>query len=137
MAKITKIHHIAVVVPELTESLRFWQDQLGLELDHLEDVPSQHSKVAFFPLGEGEVELVMPTSGDSGVAKYLEKRGPGLHHLCFEVDDIDEMLAELKEKGVVLIDETARELEGRKMAFLHPKSTNGVLVELYQVLPFK
>lgn len=134
MAKVKKIHHIAVVVPELTESLHFWQDQLGLGLDNIEDVPSQKTQVAFFPLGEGEIELVTPTTQDSGVAKYLEKRGPGLHHICLEVDDIDEMLRELKEKGVVLIDETARELDGRKMAFIHPRSASGVLVELYEVI---
>jgi len=132
MAKIIKIHHIAVVVPELRESLKFWQNQLGLDLDHTENVPSQQSQVAFFPLGDAEVELVTPTTDSSGVAKYLEKRGPGLHHICFEVDDIDDMLVTLKEKGVILIDETAKALEGRKMAFIHPKSANGVLVELYE-----
>ncbi len=134
MAKIKKIHHVAIVVPELQGALNFWQDQLGLRLDHVEDVPSQKSQVAFFPMGESEVELVLPTTDDSGIAKYLEKRGPGLHHLCLEVDDIDEMLADLKAKGVVLIDETAKVLEGRKMAFIHPKSSNGVLVELYEVI---
>lgn len=134
MPKIKKIHHVAVVVPELEQSLRFWEEMLGLDLDHVEEVPSQQSKVAFFPIGEGEVELVMPTTENSGVAKYLEKRGPGLHHICFEVDDIDAMLAVLKSKGVSLIDETARALEGRKMAFIHPKSSNGVLVELYEVI---
>jgi methylmalonyl-CoA/ethylmalonyl-CoA epimerase len=133
MAKIKKIHHIAVVVPQLDESLNFWQNQLGLDLDHTENVPSQQSQVAFFPLGDAEVELLTPTTDSSGVAKFLEKRGPGLHHICFEVDDIDEMLTTLKAKGVILIDETARELEGRKMAFIHPRSANGVLVELYEI----
>lgn len=133
MAKILKINHIAIAVPELEESLSFWQQQLGLKLDHVEDVPSQQSQVAFLPIGESEVEIVIPASDDSGMAKYLEKRGPGLHHICFEVDNIDEMLAELKAKGVRLIDETAKELPGRKMAFIHPKSANGVLVELYEV----
>jgi methylmalonyl-CoA/ethylmalonyl-CoA epimerase len=133
MAKILKINHIAIAVPELEESLSFWQQQLGLKLDHVEDVPSQQSQVAFLPIGESEVEIVIPTSDDSGMAKYLEKRGPGLHHICFEVDNIDEMLSELKANGVRLIDETAKELPGRKMAFIHPKSANGVLVELYEV----
>ena len=121
-------------MPELEGALSFWQDQFGLKLDHVEDVPSQKSKVAFFPLGDSEVELVTPTTEDSGIAKYLEKRGPGMHHICFEVDDIEEMLFELKSKGIRLIDETPRILEGRKMAFVHPKSANGVLIELYEVI---
>lgn len=86
------------------------------------------------PVGESEVELVNPTSTDTGVAKFIEERGGGMHHLCFEVDDIDGMLAQLKFKGVRLINETPLELPGRKMAFVHPKSTNGVLVELYQII---
>jgi methylmalonyl-CoA/ethylmalonyl-CoA epimerase len=133
MAKITKLNHVAIVVPEIEGALNFWRDALGLELDHVEDVPSQKSQVAFLPLGESEVELVRPTTDDSGVAKFLADRGPGMHHLCFEVDDIDGMLADLKAKGVRLINENATQLEGRKVAFVHPKSTNGVLVELYQV----
>jgi methylmalonyl-CoA/ethylmalonyl-CoA epimerase len=137
MAKIMRINHIAVAVPELENAVNFWQDQLGLPLDHIEEVPSQQSKVAFLPVGESEVEIVSPTSEESGMAKYLEKRGPGLHHICIEVDNIDEMLIELKGKGVKLIDETAKELPGRKMAFIHPKSTNGVLVELYEVTATK
>lgn len=134
MAKILKINHIAVAMPELENAIPFWQDQLGLALHHVEDVPSQQSKVAFLPVGESEVEIVSPTSEESGMAKYIEKRGPGLHHICFEVDNIDEMLEELKVKGVRLIDETAKALPGRKMAFIHPKSSNGVLVELYEVI---
>ena len=132
MAKITKMNHVAIVVPDIEGSLSFWRDGLGLELDHIEDVPSQKSQVAFLPLNGGEVELVRPTTGDSGVAKFLADRGSGMHHLCFEVDDIDEMLVELKAKGFRLINETAQQLEGRKVAFVHPKSANGVLVELYQ-----
>ena len=134
MAYIKKIHHIALVVPELDEAMVFWRDQLGLNLTQVEDVPSQKSQVAFMPIGESEVEIVKPTSDDSGVAKFLEKRGPGIHHICFEVDDIEEMLHSLKEKGVLLIDEQPKVLEGRKMAFIHPKSANGVLVELYETI---
>lgn len=133
MAKITKINHVAIVVPDIESSLSFWRDALGLELHHVEDVPSQKSQVAFLPLGESEVELVRPTTDDSGVAKFLADRGAGMHHLCFEVDDIDGMLADLKAKGIRLINETATQLEGRKVAFVHPKSANGVLVELYQL----
>lgn len=134
MAKIKKINHIAIAVKDVEESLKFWRDAMGLQVDHIEDVPSQKSEVVFIPVGDSEVELVRPTSQDTGVAKFLEERGGGMHHLCFEVDNIDEMLAQLKEKGIRLINEEALELPGRKMAFVHPKSTNGVLVELYEVL---
>lgn len=133
MAKVTKINHIAIAVNNIEESLAFWQDALGLSLSHIEDVPSQKASVAFIPTGDSEVELVRPTDETTGVAKFLKERGPGMHHLCLEVDDIDGMLEQLKEKGVRLIHETAQVLPGRKMAFIHPKSANGVLVELYQI----
>lgn len=134
MTDIKKINHVAIVVADLDQSLGFWRDLLGLELDHVEDVPSQKAQVAFLPVGDSEVELVKPTSDDSGLAKFLAERGGGMHHLCFEVDDIDAKLADLKAKGVRLIDETARVLPGRKMAFVHPKSSGGVLIELYQLI---
>jgi methylmalonyl-CoA/ethylmalonyl-CoA epimerase len=134
MAKVTKINHIAVVVADIEQSLSFWRDALGLELDHVEDVPSQKAIVAFLPVGDSEVELVKPTVDDSGLAKFLAERGGGMHHLCVEVDDIAAKLDELKARGVRLINETPQELPGRKMAFVHPKSTGGVLVELYQVV---
>lgn len=133
MQKVTKINHVAIVVADMDAALTFWRDALGLELSHIEDVPSQKSQVAFMPLGDSEVELVKPTSDDSGVSKFLAERGGGMYHLCFEVDDIDSMLAQLKEKGVRLINETPLQLEGRKLAFVHPKSTGGVLVEIYQI----
>jgi len=133
MSKINKINHVAIVVEQIEDALTFWRDQLGLMLDHVEEVPSQASKVAFMPVGEGEVELVQPTDMDSGLGKYLQKRGEGMHHLCIEVEDIDGMLANLKAKGVLLIDEVARDLPGRRMAFIHPKAANGVLVELYEL----
>lgn len=134
MPEISKINHVAIVVEDIDSALGFWRDQLGLELDHIEDVPSQGSKVAFIPVGDSEVELVQPTNPESGLAKYLEKRGEGLHHLCVEVDDIEAMLTLMKEKGVRLINETPVDLPGRRMAFVHPKAGNGVLIELYQLL---
>jgi methylmalonyl-CoA/ethylmalonyl-CoA epimerase len=134
MAKVKKIHHIAIVVPDLNEALSFWRDNFGLDVCKVEDIPTQKSEVAFMNLGDVEIELVRPTVDDSGAAKFLKDRGPGLHHICVEVDNIDEMLAELKEKGVRLINETPVELEGRKMAFIHPKAANGVLLELYQII---
>jgi methylmalonyl-CoA/ethylmalonyl-CoA epimerase len=133
MSKIKKINHVAIVVENIDSALAFWKDQLGLDLDHIEDVPSQASKVAFLPIGEGEVELVEPTDPESGLAKYLEKRGEGMHHICMEVDDIEGMLKILNEKGVRLINEKPIDLPGRRMAFIHPKSANGVLVELYEI----
>lgn len=133
MPKITKINHIAIVVPDIEGALNFWRDGLGLQVDHIEDIPSQKAEVAFLPCGDSEVELVKPTVEDTGVAKFLAERGGGMHHLCFEVDDIDTMLLQLKTKGVRLINEVAMQLPGRKMAFVHPKSTGGVLVELYEL----
>lgn len=128
-----KINHVAIVVQDIDAALNFWEQIFGLKLDHVEDVPSQKSKVAFLPLGESEIELVQPTTSDSGLANFLEKRGEGMHHICIEVSDIDATLAELKSKGVRLINEVPEELPGRKMAFIHPKAANGVLVELYQL----
>ena len=133
MSKVIKINHVAIAVPDLDASMHFWKDVLGLELDHIENVPSQKSEVAFFPLGDSEIELVHPTEDDTGVSKFLEKRGPGIHHICFEVEDIASTLEMMKEKGTRLINEEPLELPGRKMAFVHPKSTGGVLVELYEV----
>ncbi len=128
-----KINHVAIVVQDIDAALNFWEQTFGLKLDHVEDVPSQKSKVAFLPLGESEIELVQPTNSDSGLANFLEKRGEGMHHICIEVEDVDAALAELKSKGVRLINEVPEELPGRKMAFIHPKAANGVLVELYQL----
>jgi methylmalonyl-CoA/ethylmalonyl-CoA epimerase len=133
MAKITKINHVAVVVADIEAALGFWRDALGLDLHHVEDVPSQKAMVAFLPTGESEVELVQPTAEGTGAAKFLNERGPGMHHLCFEVDDLDGMMTNLREKGVRLINETPVELEGRRLIFIHPKSANGVLVELYEL----
>ena len=134
MAKITNLNHVAVAVNDITEALDFWERALGIKLGHVEDVPSQKVKVAFLLVGESEIELVQPTAEDTGTARFLQKRGAGLHHLCFEVDNLDEMLADLKSKSIRLINEQPVVLEGRKMAFIHPKSANGVLIELYQII---
>jgi methylmalonyl-CoA/ethylmalonyl-CoA epimerase len=131
---IKRIDHIAIVVASVEGALEFWGDALGLRMDHQEEVAEQESIVAFLPSGDSEVELVQPTNETSGVAKYLAKRGPGLHHICFEVDDIDEALAQMKAKGVKLINETPMiGAGGKKIAFVHPSSTQGVLVELYEL----
>ncbi len=133
MSQIKKINHVAIVVKDIDESLKFWATALGLELHHVEDVPSQASKVAFIPVGESEIELVQPTTEDSGMAAYLEKRGEGMHHLCIEVDDIEAKMQALREAGIRLINDAPQVLPGRKMAFIHPKSASGVLVELYEI----
>jgi methylmalonyl-CoA/ethylmalonyl-CoA epimerase len=134
MSKVLRIDHVAMVVEDLEATLSFWRDGLGLELTHIEDVPSEKSQVAFLPLGASEIELVNPTGEDSGLKRYLEKRGPGMHHLCLEVDDIEGMLKHLKDRGIQLINETpVSGLGGKRYAFIHPKSANGVMVELYQL----
>ncbi len=133
---IKRIDHIAIVVEDIDKALGFWRDALGLELTHVEDVPEQKSAVAFLPTGESEVELVKPTDEASGVARYLLKRGPGMHHICFEVDDIEATLHDMKARGVRLINETPTlGTGGKKIAFIHPESTHGVLVELYELTP--
>lgn len=134
MAKIIKINHVAVVVENIEEALDFWQDTLGISMENIEEVPSQGAKVAFLPVGDSEVELVQPTAQDSGIARFLREKGGGMHHLCLQVDDIQAMLARLNAKGARLINEVPLELEGRKMAFIHPKSAGGVLVELYELI---
>ncbi len=134
MPKIKAINHVAVVVDDMEKSLSFWRDALGIELHELRDVPAEKSQVAFLPLAGAEVELVMPTSDDSGIAKYLAKRGQGMHHLCLEVDDIAGMLEQLKSKNIRLINAEPRAAaDGKKYAFIHPEFTGGVLVELYQL----
>ncbi len=136
MAKVKRIDHIAILTDNLEGALNFWHDALGMELGGVEEVPAEKSLVAFLPTAGSEVELVKPTTDDSGLARYLEKRGPGLHHVCLEVDDIEGMLQRLKEKGIQVINEQAMTgIGGRKYAFIHPKATGGVLVELYQLTP--
>jgi len=134
MTNLTRLNHVAVLVPDLEEALLFWQEQLGLTLDHLETISSMEVKIAFLPLGESEIELVQPTTATSGLAKFLEKHGPGLHHICLEVDNLTAKLVELERQGVKLIDrEPVLMDDGRQLAFVHPKSAGGVLVELYQL----
>jgi len=134
MPEIKRIDHVAILVDDIQKTLSFWRDGLGIEVSHTQDMPAERSRIAFLPVGGSEIELVQPTTGDSGLARYLEKHGPGMHHVCLEVDDIQGMLERLKSKGVQLINETPQVgLEGRLYAFIHPKSANGVLVELYQL----
>ena len=134
MTDFKRLDHVAILVEDLDEALSFWQEKLGLKLDHVEEISSMDVKIAFLPVGESEIELVQPISEDSGLAKYLQKRGPGLHHICLEVDDINRKLVDLKEKGLRMIDEEPVTMaDGRKLAFIHPKSAGGVLLELYEL----
>ena len=134
MPTVKQINHVAVVVDDMEKALTFWRDALGMELHELRDVPAEKSQVAFLPLPGSEVELVKPTTDDSGIAKYLEKRGPGMHHICLEVDDINGMMTQLRSRNIRLINEEPRVAsDGKKYAFIHPESTAGVLVELYQI----
>jgi methylmalonyl-CoA/ethylmalonyl-CoA epimerase len=136
MPAIKRIDHIAIVIEDIETSLSFWRDALGLDVTHIEDIPAEQSQIVFLPLGNSEIELVKPTSEDSGLARYLGKRGPGMHHICLEVDDIEAMMSQLKSKGIQLIQESPSVgLGGRKYAFIHPKSSSGVLVELYELPP--
>ncbi|GIK55177.1 MAG: hypothetical protein BroJett015_08400 [Chloroflexota bacterium] len=131
---IKKISHIAIVVPKLDQATSFWAAALGLDVSHQEHVPDQGVDVAFIPVGESDIELLEPIDPASGVARYLEKRGPGMHHICLEVDDMAATLARLKAANVPLINEEPTiSADGKKIAFVHPKGTNGVLVELYEL----
>ena len=131
--KITKINHIAIVTPHLDNSVGFWAEALGLTVSQRHHEAEQGVDVAFIPVGESNVELIAPFVEDNGVARYLQKTGGGMHHLCLEVDDIEAALAQLKAHQVPLIDETPKiNQSGKKMAFIHPKGTGGVLVELYE-----
>jgi methylmalonyl-CoA/ethylmalonyl-CoA epimerase len=128
-----KINHLGIATKGIDEALKFWEDALGLENVHTEVVEDQKVRVAMLPIGESRVELLEPTSEDSPISKFLEKRGGGIHHIAIDVENIEESLAQLKAKGMRLIDETPRiGAEGCLVAFVHPSSANGVLLELVQ-----
>lgn len=129
--EILKIDHLGIAVNSIDDGKGFWTDILGLKFDGAETVDSQKVTTAFFPVGESEVELLESTSPDGPVAKFIEKRGQGFQHIAFRVANIEESLKELKEKGIQLIDQEPRiGAGGAKIAFLHPKATGGILVEL-------
>lgn len=129
-----KINHIAIAVADIDSAENFWSNVLGLPATKAYREEAQGVDVAFYQAGESSVELIAPINDTTGVAKFLQKRGPGMHHLCFEVDDIEQTLSELTKHGVQLIDETPRlNKKGIRVAFVHPKSTGGVLVEFYEI----
>jgi methylmalonyl-CoA/ethylmalonyl-CoA epimerase len=128
-----KIEHIGVATRSLDDSLKFWRDALGLEVTHTEVVEEQGVRVAMLPVGEPRIELLEPTHAGSPVAKFLEKRGAGIHHIAVRVDDIRATLQSLKENGARLIDETPRVgAGGCLVAFIHPSTAGGVLLELVE-----
>ena len=131
--KALKVDHIGIAVKDLEETLKFYTDVLGLEMGGTEVVEEQKVKVAFLPIGDTEVELLESTSEDGPIAKFIEKNGEGVQHIAFKVDDIEEAIAYMQEKGMRMIDEQPRYgAGGAKIAFVHPKSSHRVLVELSQ-----
>ncbi len=129
--KIEKIDHLGIAVKSIADGKNFWTDVLGLEIEATETVESQKVTTAFLPVGESEVELLESTAPEGPIAKYIEKKGEGIQHVAFRVQNIDAALDELKAKGIKLIDQEPRNgAGGARIAFLHPKATNGVLVEL-------
>lgn len=130
---LTKINHIGIAVVSLDATLPFYRDNLSMPFAGVEEVAEQKVRVAMLQVGESKIELLEPTSPDSPVAKFLEKNGPGIHHVAYEVDDIEAAIAGLTEKGVRMIDAVPRNgAHGTRIAFIHPKSSNGVLTELCQ-----
>jgi methylmalonyl-CoA/ethylmalonyl-CoA epimerase len=129
-----RLDHIGIAVANVEEALAFYRDALGLEIEAPEDVPSQRVRAHFIPAGEAALELLEATTPDSPIAKFVEKRGPGLHHITLRVDDLGAALEQLKARGVRLIDDEPRPgAHGSLVAFIHPSATHGVLVELKQI----
>jgi methylmalonyl-CoA epimerase len=130
-----RIDHVAIIVRNIEQALSFYRDTLGLEPSEIKEVPTEQVRIAFLPMGGpggSEIELIEPTTTDSSLTKYLERRGEGLHHICLEVEDIDAALEEMKEKGAAVLDKQPRVAAEGRAIFLHPKGTNGVLLELLE-----
>ena len=128
---IGRLDHIAVAVPDLQAAIRRFSEDLGIPLTGAEDVPTERTSAAFFPLEGTRIELVHPMNGEGPIATFLQKRGPGLHHLCFETDDLDGDVARLKDKGYIFLSDAPKPgAHGTRVIFIHPKSFDGVLVEL-------
>lgn len=127
-----RIDHIGIVVRDIRRALSVYETALGLPLEEIVAIPDQQVRVAFLPLGESNIELVEPISDDSGIAKYLETRGEGIHHICIEVEDVKAALGRLHDHGVELIDQHPRQGAHGRVAFVHPRGTHGVLLELVE-----
>jgi methylmalonyl-CoA/ethylmalonyl-CoA epimerase len=130
--RIGRVHHVALIVRSIEESLGLWRDALSLELETVMDIPSDHVRIAFLGVGESKIELVEPTDDTTGVARFLESKGEGFHHVCFEVPNLAETLLRLEIDGIELIDSAPRKGAEGPVAFLHPRSCHGVLVELIE-----
>lgn len=130
MPHVKSLDHIAIATANLDESLALFEKALGIRCDHIEEIPERGIKVAFLPVGDTRIELVTPLREDSEVSAFLDKRGGGIHHLAFSVDDVDSDVQALKEQGVRIAQQPAPGAHGCRVAFVHPKSTGGVLVEL-------
>lgn len=131
MPTIKRIHHVAILVEDIDQALRFWRDALGLQMASVEEISEQESIVTSLHTSAGELELVKPTNETSGLAQFLRKRGPGMHHICLEVEDLDAALKQLKAHQIRLINpEPVMGSDGKRVAFIHPQSAQGVLVEL-------
>ena len=130
--RLGRVHHVAVVVASLEAALTLWRDTLGLDLDVVEDIAQDRVRIAFLPVGESKIELVEPTDDTTGVARFLAKSGEGFHHVCFEVANLAETLLRLEIDGVELIDTAPRKGAEGPVAFIHPRSCHGVLVELIE-----
>ena len=129
---IKRVDHIAILVRNLETALAVYRDALGMSVTHTETIPEQDVNIAFLPSGDTQLELLEPISPDTGIGRYLEKRGEGMHHICLEVDDIEATIAELTAAGVALIDRSPKRGAHGRIAFMHPKSTHGVLIELLE-----
>ena len=130
-----RIDHIAIIVRDIEQALVFYRDTLGITPGEIKEVPGEQVRIAFLPLGGpggSEIELIEPTTPDSSLAKFLEKRGEGLHHVCLEVENIDAALVEMQEKGAPVLDKQPRIAAEGRAIFLHPRGTNGVLLELLE-----
>lgn len=130
--RIGRVHHVALVVASIDAALGFWRDTLGLELETVTDIPTDRVRIAFLGVGESKVELVEPTDDTTGVARFLASRGEGFHHVCFEVENLAETLIRLEIDGLELIDTAPRKGAEGPVAFIHPRSCGGVLVELIE-----
>jgi methylmalonyl-CoA/ethylmalonyl-CoA epimerase len=130
--RLGKVHHVALIVTRIEDALGLWRDVLGLELETIMDISHDRVRIAFLPVGESKIELVEPTDDTTGVARFLAKSGEGFHHVCFEVGNLAETLLRLEIDGVELIDTAPRKGAEGPVAFLHPRSCHGVLVELIE-----
>ena len=132
IGKLGKVHHVALIVASIEDALALWRDSLGLELETVMDIPSDRVRIAFLGVGESKVELVQPTDDTTGVARFLASKGEGFHHVCFEVPNLAETLLHLEIDGLELIDTAPRRGAEGPVAFIHPRSCHGVLVELIE-----